>query len=651
MIRFRTELIACLLLVLLTACALVRICGHDFVNYDDPDYVTENRQVQAGLTRESIVWAFTTTRAANWHPLTWLSLELDQQLYGLHAWGFHLTNLLLHTTNTVLLFLCLRRMTGALWRSAMVAALFAVHPLHVESVAWISERKDVLSTLFWMLTLLVYAWYAERPALGRYLLVVIPFALGLMAKPMLVTLPFVLLLLDYWPLGRLFGRAAGPVPAGETTGTSSAARPVLPLILEKLPLFALAAASCAATLYAQQQAMSSIQQIPLPNRLVNAVTSYTGYIGKMFYPLQLAALYPYPHSWSPWVLLLSGFLFVSLTVLALGTARSRPYILVGWLWYVGTLVPVIGIIQVGKQQMADRYTYIPLIGLFLLLVWAIADGLARRSVPRALAVGLSILVLLVCLVLTLRQEATWRDSTSLWTNALEVTTNNSDACISVGSILEAQGQPGQAITLYRRALEIAPDDVVAHHHLGLALARQGKREEAIPHLNAALRMDPHRSKAHLLGVGEVLVQLGRVEEAEELYETALRQDPEDATLHVNLGVIYFKGGNLDRAGQHFSAALKINPTLTQAHNNLGSVLLQQGQVTAAAEHFSAAVRFDPRNAVAHCNLGEALAKLGKNAEATEEYLVALRLQPDFARARGGLDGISAADNPKGVGKE
>jgi tetratricopeptide (TPR) repeat protein len=630
MSRYRAEMVACLLLALLTVCALGNVSGYDFVNYDDPDYATENPRVQAGLTRESVVWAFTTTRAGNWHPLTWLSLELDQQLYGLQPASFHRTNLILHVINTLLLFLCLRRMTGLVGRSAVVAALFAVHPLHVESVAWVSERKDVLSTLFWMLTMLAYAWYVERPGWGRYLPVLAAFALGLMAKPMLVTLPCVLLLLDYWPLGRL------RFPISNLRFQ----------ILEKLPLFALSAASCAVTLVAQQNALSSFAQIPLQSRLVNALRSYAEYVGKMFYPLRLAVLYPYPRSWPAWELIASGLLLLAVTGLAVRTARRWPYFLVGWLWYLGTLVPVIGLVQVGKQQMADRYTYVPLIGLFLILVWGIGDALARRPGGKALSVALTALVLLACLVLTWHQAGTWRDSESLWTNALAVTTGNSDACISVGSIRESQGKPGEAIALYRKALEYAPDDAIAHHHLGLALARQGKEQEAVAHLNAALRLDPRQSRAHLIGRGEALMQLGKLDEAQEMYERALREDPNDVTLHVNLGAICFKRGDLDGAARHFGAALKIDPNLTQAHNNLGSVLVQQGQVGAAVEHFAAALRADPRNAVAHCNLGEALARLGKNDEAAREFRDALRLQPDNARAHRGLEATGAADGPR-----
>jgi Flp pilus assembly protein TadD len=647
--RYLAEMVAGLLLVALALGTFGRVCGYDFVNYDDSDYVTDNRQVQSGLTRESMAWAFTTTHSANWHPLTWLSLELDHQLYGMKAGGYHLTNLLLHTANTLLLFLALRRMTGAVWRSAVVAALFAVHPLHVESVAWVSERKDVLSTLFWMLTLLAYAWYAERPAWGRYFLVLLSFALGLLAKPMLVTLPCVLLLLDYWPLRRVVWPAAGASLAGPTgkapvpPGTSPAARPARVgwLLLEKLPLFALTAASCAVTLHAQRFAMHSFQYLPIKIRCLNALTSYAGYIGKMFCPLWLAALYPYPHEWSLAEVLAAGALLLAISGLALWTARRRPYLLVGWLWYLGTLVPVIGLVQVGKQQMADRYTYIPLIGLFVLLVWAAADLLARVSSRRALPVALSVLVLLPCVLLTWRQTESWRDAPSLWNHALDVTTDNSDAHICVGSFQAVAGKTRQAIAHYRQALAIAPNDSVAHYHMGAALATEGKTEEAVAHLTAAVRLDPRRSRAHL-ALGEALSQLGRLEEARQVLSAGLEHDPKDAAdLHNSLGIVCGRLGKPEEAARHFAAALQLKPDLTQAHSNLGSVLAQQGDLTAAVEHFSAALRADPKNAVTHYNLGKALALLGRRGDAAEEYRVALRLQPDLAPARAGLEGLGA----------
>jgi tetratricopeptide (TPR) repeat protein len=631
-------MLASLLLLALTVAALGRVCGNDFVNYDDGDYVSENRQVQAGLTRESVAWAFTTTHAANWHPLTWLSLQLDHQLYGMAAWGYHLTNLLLHAANVLLLFLALRRLTGAVWRSALVAALFAVHPLHVESVAWVSERKDVLSGLFWMLTLLAYAGYAERPGWRRYLLVLLAFALGLMAKPMLVTLPCVLLLLDYWPLRRWR-------PAAEVPSHVPPASP-LRLVLEKLPLFALVAASCAATLFAQRPTVAALVHLPFPFRLANAFTSYADYIGKMFWPTHLAALYPYPRAWFLWELLAAATVLVPVSLLALGTARQRPYIIVGWLWYLGTLVPVIGLVQVGKQQMADRYTYIPLVGLFLLLVWWAADLLAARPRRQALAIALAALVLLPCTALSWRQAGSWHDTESLWTHARDVTTDNADAFINVGSCLAARGQIGPALQHLRQALVLEPHDPMAHYQLGLALLEQGQAEEAAEHLRAARTMDPRQGHASR-ALGDALAKVGRLDEARQAYEDALRRDPRDLAAHVNLGALYARQGETVEAARHFSQALEIDPDQADAHNNLGGILVKRGELAAAVKHFAAALRAAPGNASAHCNLGTALLRLGRTDEAAQEYRIALRLQPDLARARQGLEAVEQRPNREG----
>jgi tetratricopeptide (TPR) repeat protein len=440
---------------------------------------------------------------------------------------------------------------------------------------------------------------------------------------MLVTLPCVLLLLDYWPLGRL--KIAN----------------LRLVILEKLPLFALSAASCLVTLYAQQQAISPLEHINGLMRLANALVSYSAYIVKMFCPLNLAILYPYPSSWPLWQLYGSGFLLVSVTIVALWQVRRRPYLLVGWLWYVGTLVPVIGLVQVGRQQMADRYSYIPLIGLFLLLVWGVADLLAPSPRRRPLLAALAVLVLVPCVALSWRQAGTWRDSWSLWNQALGATTNNHDACLNVGALLDAQGQTGHAIVLYRQALTIAPDDPQAHFLLGRALSRQGKTDEATAHLTAGLQINTRQSKAHHLAYAEALVLLGRLDEGQRAYEEVLQRDPRDAVLLNDLGTIYFKSGKLQEAGRCFAGALEINPNLTQAHNNLGSVLVEQGQLPAAVDHFAAALRTDPKNALAHCNRGAALARLGRREEAAVEFQAALRLQPDFPRARQGLQDLGA----------
>ena len=384
----RRDVLVCLFLIITTFAVYWQVHNHDFINLDDDLYITENDQVQKGLSRESVVWAFTTTHAANWHPLTWLSHMVDFQLYGLNPKGHHLTNVFFHLLNTLLLFFVLQRMTGALWRSGFVAALFALHPLHVESVAWVAERKDVLSTLFWLLTIWAYTWYVERPRRTRYLLTLLTFTLGLMAKPMLVTLPFVLLLLDYWPLGRFqVGQldTALSAPGQASLSTRSVWSQTLRLIWEKAPFFALAAASSIVTFLVQKGggAVRPWERFPITIRIANGLVSYVKYMGKMIWPSDLAVFYPHPGASLPiWQAVAAGLLLLSISIAAIRLAKNHPYLAVGWLWYLGTLVPIIGFVQVGGQALADRYTYVSLIGLFIIIAWGVSDIVAKWRYQR-----------------------------------------------------------------------------------------------------------------------------------------------------------------------------------------------------------------------------------------------------------------------------
>ena len=477
-----------LVLVLTTITVFWRVCNYGFVNYDDNDYVAQNPQVIAGMTRESVVWAFTTAHSSNWHPLTWLSHMLDCQLFGLDAGWHHLTNLLLHIVNTLLLFYVLKKMTGALWRSAFVAAVFALHPLHVESVAWISERKDVLSSLFWMLTMVAYLGYIKRPNAGRYLLTLFVFALGLMAKPMLVTLPFVLLLLDYWPLGRIqLGMDSNPKSA------TARWQVVYRLICEKIPFFPLSVISSIVTFLVQQNtgAVVAREAFPLIFRIVNTPIFYLTYIAKMIWPSRLAVFYPHPvDKFSMWQAVLGALLLLGISIWVICLARSRRYLLVGWLWYLGTLVPVIGLVQVGAQGVADRYTYLPLIGIFIMVAWGVGELLAKwrfRRIVLGISAGLVLAVLLIC---TRMQVRYWQNSAALFEHALKVTSSNYVAHFCLADYLREQGSPDKAVTHFTKALQIRPDYAEAHGNLGYVLAYQGKLGEAIAHLTEALRLKP-----------------------------------------------------------------------------------------------------------------------------------------------------------------
>ncbi|MBW2541032.1 MAG: tetratricopeptide repeat protein [Deltaproteobacteria bacterium] len=521
----------CLLLAAATFASYGPLRDAAFVNFDDQEYVYENAHVVSGLTWENVRWAFATTQMGNWNPLTWLSHMLDCELFGLNARGHHLTNLLLHVANTLLLFLILLRATRSHWRSGFVAALFALHPLHVESVAWVSERKDVLSTFFWMLTVGSYLRFVRVPSARSYLPVGLFFALGLMAKPMLVTLPFSLLLLDFWPLRRI-----------EIERSSAAAgtawRQLLTLVREKLPLFVLSGIASAIALWAQQGsgAVRSLDAWPLGIRIANAAVVYVEYIAKMFWPTQLAIYYPHPGFPPVWKLALSVAALVAISLFALRAASRRPALTVGWLWYLGTLLPVIGLVQIGSQAMADRYTYVPLIGLFIALAWAIPES-AVRGRQRQLALGAgAAAVLALFSLLTWQQVGYWRGGIRLFERALEVTQNNS----------------------------------LAHFSLGLALGHEGRFAEALTHHEAALRIDPNHEEA-LYEIGILFERLGRTEDAIRAYSEAIRMHPHHVRARNNLAAIFARAGRLDEAIFQLREALRVDPANQQVRRNLEKI--------------------------------------------------------------------------------
>ncbi len=593
----------CLLLAGVTAAVYGRSLLFEFTNFDDPEYVVENPHVRAGLSVAGLAWAFTTTHQANWHPLTWLSLMLDAEISGPKAGAFHFTNLALHVASTLLLFFVLDRMTGARGKSAFVAALFGVHPLHVESVAWIAERKDVLSTFFWFLTLFAWLRHREAPSPRRYGLVILFFSLGLLAKPMLVSLPLVLLLLDVWPLGRLrFGSAKG------APGTV----PPATLVREKLPLFALSAASSAVTLYAQHAggALATFEYYPLSARIANALVAYATYILKTFLPIRLAALYPLPPTTFPaGRVALSAAFLVTVTGAALRATTRRPYLTVGWLWFLITLFPVIGIVQVGLQAMADRYTYVPLVGIFLAVAWGIPELLSRdQRYPgsRVLAAAGTAWIAVLA-VLAYRQVGYWRDGIGLFERTIAITGENSVARNNLGSAYYKRDGPGdleRSVEQYSEAVRINPRYWMAFNNLAGALMRLGRKEEAIARWTDAIRIKPDFVAARCNLAGALIGQ-GKLEEGIAHCADALRSEPNAACAHYNLAMGLLRQGRLDEAGAHFTAALPADPGSLDALLNLGVVRARQGKLDEAIERFTEVLRIDPANEAARHNLERA----------------------------------------------
>jgi Flp pilus assembly protein TadD len=562
-----------LLLAAATLAVYSQAVHFDFLNYDDPAYVVNNPHVRAGLTWDGLAWAFTSFHAANWLPLTWLSHMADCQFFAMRAGWHHLTSVLIHTAAALLLFAALQRLTAARWPSAFVAFLFALHPLHVESVAWIAERKDVLCALFWFLALYWYASYARRPSTARYLLVVLAFCLGLMAKSMIVTLPFVLLLLDYWPLRRPMRRA---------------------LLWEKLPLLALAAGAALLTFLAQEHgnAVRSLANIPLGLRLQNAVVAYAVYLVRTVWPLDLAVFYPYRFDLPAWQVAASAALLVATTVLVLRKVRTHPWLAVGWFWYVGTLVPVIGIVQVGAQSSADRYMYVPLVGLGIMLAWSASHA------PKIAAIS----VLAVCAVLSWRQLSYWRDTEALFQHAADVTTGN----------------------------------YLAHNNLGEYYLTHNQNQQAVLHIQAALRIRPAYPEAHA-NLALALRRAGRFAEAEREYRQALALQPASGPFHAAYAGLLSAEGRTNDAVSEFYQAIQLQPDNAATRHSLGFLLLSRGRLDEALTQFRAESQLEPGNATVHYNLGTLLASAGHFEEAAAEFSQALRIQPDFPEARARLE--------------
>jgi tetratricopeptide (TPR) repeat protein len=620
MLATRTSVTICLALAVATVAVYGQTVWNnfEFLNVDDNEYVTANPYVQHGLSVDAVHWAFTTDHAYNWHPLTWISLQLDNQLFGMNARYFHLTNVMLHTANVLLLFWLLRWMTGDVWPSAFVAAFFGLHPAHVESVAWVTERKDVLSTLFWLLTTLAYVRYAERPGWGRYALTAVLFALGLMAKPMLVTLPATLLLFDYWPLRRWGG------------GESRFARASLGrLIVEKLPLFALVAVSLPLTIRAQAVAIRTFDQLPMLVRSKNALVSYAQYIGMLFWPSDLAVFYPHPRGSIPeWKLAAAAALLIGVSVVAFALARRRPYLIVGWLWYLGTLVPVIGLMQVGVHALADRYTYVPYIGLGIMLAWGAADLAASFAWVRPLIAAAGVAALATCFALTWRQVGYWHDSVTLWRHTLAVTHDNALAHDYLAMEFVARDDPAGAVEQYREAIRLVPQGAWLHCNLAKALERLNKLDDAVAEFEVSLRLDPTAVDCHG-GLAHVLEAQGKTAAALEHYAEIARLDPSSAAAHFHQGRLLARLGRHGEALTEYDAALALQPDMASAHNNKGVALEALGRLPEAAASYRKAVGYDPGDFVFRCNLAYALAADGKSDQAAAQYREATRLHPEW----------------------
>ena len=593
----------CLFLALVTFAIYSSALRHPFVDYDDQDYVTENTHVQAGLTAKSIAWAFTATEADNWHPLTWLSHMLDCQVYGVNPSGHHLSSILLHLLNVILLFLILARGTGSMESSLLVAALFAVHPLNVESVAWVAERKNVLSSLFFLLTLGTYGWYAVKPSVKRYLGFAALFFLGLASKPMVITLPFVLMLLDFWPLERIQGwsERTSPAPRSRRNRKSPSEvsvsdmklvvtpAPFFRLVLEKLPLLAFCAGSAAITIVAQRSAaIRSLQRFSLGVRLENAIYAYATYLWKAFWPTQLAAYYPHPgNTLDVWRFCLAALFLVAVSALVWNQRRSRRYLVTGWLWYLGTLVPVIGILQVGDQAMADRYAYIPLIGIFVMVVFGAAEWANRKAVSFPIRAATAISILAGLSFLTWRQIGYWQSDYNLWSHTLQVTKENHVAEESISKALLMEGRAEEAVPGLQKASSLTPEDPIKHANLGSALAQSGRLQEAIKEYQTAISLTPNLTLQIRFyeSIATLYEVLGDYSKVREVYRQALQIAPQQSSemiqrlsqdiateseggRYLQLGLLLQEAGKPTEARSAFQEALRLDSTLEPARQAL-----------------------------------------------------------------------------------
>jgi tetratricopeptide (TPR) repeat protein len=616
-----------LLLFVTTLLVYARTGGLQFLSYDDQLYITDNQMVQAGLSWKGVAWAFTTMHAANWHPLTWLSLMLDVQIFGARPGAIHLVNVLFHAANAVLLFLLLARMTGAKWRSAFVAALFALHPLHVESVAWVAERKDVLSIFFGLLTIGAYVRFTGRPGVQRYMWVILFLVLSLLSKPMLVTMPYLLLLLDYWPLGRMAGRfrlSPGPEPVRQRAS-------LIRLAVEKIPLLVLCAASSVVTVVAQKRGDTIADlSLDLGVRFANAAVGYVRYLAKTFWPRSLAVFYPTTGASLPvWQAIGAFLLLLLITVLVLLRFRRSPWLTVGWFWFVGTLVPVIGLLQVGAQSIADRYTYFPLIGVFVMAAWGAPELLKVMRVRQKPVWAASLLVIVIFAGLTWRQLGFWQNDETLFRHAMSVTENNCVAQAGLAEALLRKGDLEEAHGLYQKELLLCPNDHQSWYNLGVLQRQRGELPEAEHALREALRLKPRNTMAWS-NLSAVYLAMDRFPEAIDALMEAERLAPDDASIRFNLGSVYAKAGQFAEAIEAYREAVRLKPDYAAAWNNLGIAYRSLGRIPDAAVAFRKAVEIRANDPVAWYNLGVFYAKAGDFSQAIDALRESVRIAPDHA---------------------
>jgi tetratricopeptide (TPR) repeat protein len=642
----------CVALLALTLVAYLPLWHNGFVDFDDELYITTNPQVIQGLTWPGFRWAWTNCHAKYWQPLSWLSLQLDASLFStdspdgqrlLSPAAFHGQNLFWHVASVLFLFALWQRLTGARWLSFLVAALFAVHPMHVESVAWATERKDVLSVFFGILTLWAYLRYLEKPGWKRYLGIAAAFSLSLLSKPMLLTLPFVMLLLDYWPLRRMVPGTLPPETAGQPPLASV---PLRRLVAEKAPLFLLALGIGIVTLAARELsgAAVSLRALPLSARLANAVMGYCWYLSSTYYPLQLAVFYPHPHrNWSILVVLAATATLLAITLLSWGQARQRPWLMVGWLWFAGTLVPVIGLAQGGEQAWADRFSYWPHIGLFVATVWGLAELVGRFRVPALVAGTVGALVLGCLGVLTWVQAGYWRDTATLWERALAATKDNDRAHLNLGKYYMDQRRPDQAAAHFAESVRIEPNSPDGQHLLGIALLSLGQLEKAADHFRETLVRDPKYTNAWY-NLGVTRLRQGMADGAIRCFRRVLELEPGSADALAGTGLALWRQGKRQEASQAFQAALRQNPTNAEAWHGLGVAHLVQGDSVQAIEAFAAALRSNPRLVKAYSDLGLAYGRQGQWSQAASCYLTAVQLQDQGEKSLQEMNGrVSTPD--------